>query len=118
MKKNFKEYDKKIYYKTIKKCTTRAGVSWSLTYRGKSDQGFLVYNVGRDSPYYTFADGEKYRTPTLFERNGVTEIQGPGYALYKKGEPINPAGQSPGIKKNNFKERVFIKNCAFFLTMF
>ena len=43
----------------------------------------------------------------------MTEIQGPGYALYKKGEPINPAGQSPGIKKNNFKERVFIKKLCF-----
>ena len=64
--------------------TNRAGRSWTLTFKGMSSDGFNTYAVGTDSPYYTFANGVRYRTPKLFIRNGVTEMQGPFYELYKQ----------------------------------
>ena len=63
-----------------------------MTYAGVTAEGFNSYAVGADSVYYDNQGGSRYRSPTLFERNGVTEFQGPFYELYTKKREL----ESPG----------------------
>lgn len=71
----------------------RAGRSWTLTYKSLSSNGENIYAVGRNSPYYTFANGEKYRSPKLHVNDLITEFEGPFYERYTKIKDIKSEGR-------------------------